>query len=59
MLNVNVYNNKKRQGLNKYKDDSDGYVFFLLLFQEESNCPIDLDERTKSLNYLVYISKFG
>ena len=58
------YKNKKKQNLNKNKDngDRDKYVYsasiaFPLFPPKRSNCMSDLDKRTKSPIYLVSISK--
>lgn len=58
------YDNEKKQSLDKYKDNSDNeeYVslFPITLFflpENKSNHLSNLDERVKSLTYLIYIPK--
>lgn len=50
---IHIYNNKKKQGLDKYKDDIDKYVFLLSHPQKELNYLIVLSEKIKSLNHLI------
>ncbi len=64
---MGVYNDEKRQNLDKYEDESERedvrYIFLpfvaFLPFRKESNRLIDMGERIKSLNHLVYIPKIG
>lgn len=63
-LQLDVYDNKKKQVLDKYEDNSKGKIYVLFLFvaylflpRMESNCLTNQDEATKSLNYLIYILK--
>lgn len=69
---IDIYDNEKRHGLDKYKGESEDegedegikYVFLLFVTyhppsQKKLNRPTDLDKRTRSLNYLVYIPKIG
>lgn len=52
-----MHDNKKRQSLEKYYNKNNKYVLFLFWSQKKSNCQIDLGKRTKSLNYLICLSK--
>lgn len=61
---LNMHNNEKEQGLDKYKSEGEGkrYVFlpFIVPFpplRKELNRPTDLGEGIKSLNHLIYILK--
>lgn len=61
---LDVYNDKKRQGLDKYKSEGEGkihihflYMAYLLPPPKESNLLINLVEETRSLNHLIYIIK--
>lgn len=62
-----MHNNENRQGLDKYVDEGKKkdikYVSLLFLaffpLKKSSKCPTDIDNRTRSLNYIVYISKIG
>lgn len=53
-----MYNNEKRQGLNKYESEDNRYISLpfntpYFLTYKESNRLTDLGKRIKNLNYLV------
>lgn len=39
---MDMNNSEKSQGLDKYKDEGNRYIFFLFSYQKKSNCLIDL-----------------
>ena len=54
---VNTHDNEKGQSLDKYQNKSGRYIYLLLVFQKESNRPIDPGKGRKSLNPFLCISK--
>lgn len=54
---INVHDNEKKLDLEEYQSKSNRYVSLPLFSQKESNYPINLGKRTKSLNHFIYISK--
>lgn len=58
---VNVYNNKERQSLDKYKDENmckdNIYILFPSFYQKESNYLTDLSKKNKKpkLSCILYI----
>ncbi len=62
---LDLYNNEEGKSLDKFEDEGEeeniGYISlpFFAPPQKKSNCPTNIGERTRSLNYLVYIPKIG
>lgn len=56
---VDKYDNKERQGLDKYQNSSGRYIPLSSCLQKELNRLTDLSKRIKSLNHLICISKLS
>lgn len=61
---MDVYDDKKEQGLDEYKGESDRYISlsFNTIYRppcKESNRLTDLGKGIRSLNHLIYIPKIG